>query len=788
MRSALIASLLLLFAGLALAHGQRPGHPHRVMAAPELLARVGPDNVRVLAEGRGGAVRPEDMLYALARAEKTGEKLVGTGTCLVILFEWTDHLADQLAHPSGAYADMMFSSGVTPTGSMHDYYQENSYGLFGVQGLIHGWTLSTSSYASIDPTNYVQVRDMIAAAIAQLDPVIDYSLYDNDGPDGIPDSGDDDGSVDALFFVHAGPGREQTGDVNDIWSHAWAFGNGLPTADGVDCYRYSVEPEMLSDGTLMTIGVFAHEYGHVLGLPDLYDTDYSSSGIGNWGLMSGGSWGRRLAEAVGSSPSHLCAWSKMQMGWLTPVNLAASTPGLVIPPVETNPVAYRIWRSGVIGDEYFLLENRRRLGFDEGLVRRQVDYGLAAPEGLALYRIDETQSGNANEAHRLVDVIEASPWFSGPDSWIEHLDGERDYMTVLNLSNFNRGDDGDLWPGSSAASVDSTQWVGPRDRDRFADDTIPNALDSNCDPTGIALENIALVGIDVSLDVLLGAKSLPVVGPDKTLSWNFEVDAAGWKFCNSFVHHDAAQSGSCTGTGGLWFGTTDPDYLCPPGYGNGWNDFTWQTVAVVDGATVTLRHHYNLEPSYDFGHVEVRCANDPDSPWVEVALLNGLSSCVTDTWVIPSSVITDCDLGGAAVIDIRLRLSSDGAWSAEDGNYCGIGWWVDEVTVTGNVTTDVDDLPGLNLTADLLPATPNPFNPSTSLRYHVPAESRSVTLDIYDQRGRIIRVLETSTDPGWQESVWDGRDQAAREVGVGVYFARLAVDGKVLIQKLAFLK
>ncbi len=788
MRSVLLMSLMLLIAGTVLAHGHRPGYPHQVMAAPELLERVGPEAARALANGNVGSIRPEDILYDISRAEKTGEKVAGTGTCLVILFEWTDHQADQIAHPSSDYADMMFSSGVTTTGSMNDFYQENSYGIYSVQGLVQTWTVSVDPYSDIDPTDYNQVRDMIAAAIGQLDPLIDYSLYDNDGPDGIPDSGDDDGNVDALFFVHAGPGREQTGDSSDIWSHAWAFSGGLSTNDGVDCYRYSVEPEMLSDGTLMTIGVFAHEYGHVLGLPDLYDTDYSSSGIGNWGLMSGGSWSRRSGDAVGSSPSHLSAWCKIQLGWLTPINIAATNLGLTIPPTETNAMVYRVWRDGAIGDEYFLLENRRQLGFDEGLVRRQIDYGLAAPEGLAIYRINEAQTTNSNETNRLVDVVEATPWFSAPDSWIEHLDGERDYATVLNLSNYNRGDDGDLWPGYSLASADSTQWVGPRDRNRFADDTIPNALDSNCDPTGIALENITMSGVDVMLDVVLGAKNIPVASPDKILSWQFETDDEGWKFCNGYVHHDAAQSGSCTGLGGLWFGTTNPAYTCPPGYGNGWNDFTWQTVAVVAGATVTLRHHYDLEPSYDYGHVEVRCANDPSSPWVEVALLNGTSSCVTDTWAIPPAVITDCNVGGAGVIDIRLRLSSDGAWSAEDGNYCGIGWWVDEVSVTGDVSTGVDDVPGYGLAAILQPPLPNPFNPSTELRYHVPAGAQVVSLVVYDQRGREIRALETTAEAGWQESFWDGRDDSGRLSSGGVYFAKLLIDGAIQIQKLALIK
>lgn len=787
MRMLTMLLLSLLLAGAAGAHGGDATGPCPVSAAPELLARVGPERARLLAGDLGSGVRPEDQLYELLGAAKTGEKVLGNGTCLVILLEWTDHPADRVAHPAADYDALLFSTGVWPTGSMNDFYLENSYGQFGVQGLVHGWNVDNGPYAAIDPTDYNQVRSLLADAVTHLDPLIDYSLYDNDGPDGVPDSGDDDGYVDSLFFVHAGPGREQTGDGNDIWSHAWAFNGGVPTADGVACYRYTVEPEMLSDGGLMTMGVFAHEYGHALGLPDLYDTDYSSSGIGNWGLMSGGSWGRRAGDPVGSSPSHLTAWCKKELGWLTPVNVAADLVGVSIPPAETSATAYRLWRGGAVGDEYFLVENRRRLGFDESLVRRQIDYGLPAPEGLVIYHVDESVGGNSNELHRLVDVVEASPWYDSPsDTWIEHLDGERDYATVINLSNPNRGDDGDLWPGYSLAAPDSTVWAGPRDRDRFADDTLPSALDYECQATGVRVSNIELSGVDVIADLRVGAPAAAAAAPDKALSWSFETGADGWKFCNSFVHWDETAAGSCSGDGGLWFGVDDPDYACGPGYGNNWEDFTWQTVALSTGSTVTLRHRYDLEPGYDYGIVEARCAGDALAPWYEVAALTGVGSCVTDTWVLPAALFIECAPGdGVALVDLRLRLSTDGAYSADDGNFCGDGWWVDEVAVTGEIITGVDEtLPALVLDSPK----PNPFNPSTTLRFRVPDSARDVTLTVVDQRGRLVRSLGTPRGDGWLESAWDGRDDRGRVLPGGVYFARLAVDGEVRVRKLALLK
>jgi len=758
---------------------------HAMPAAPELLQRLGPAAVARLA----GDGAPERELFAAAEAERAksgAAKVAGTGRCLVILMEWSDHSADAVNHPAGDYDAMMFSTGTYPTGSMNDYYLENSYGRFGIAGLVSGWHLSTHAYADYDPTNYSDVRQMVADAITQLDPLIDFSQFDDDGPDGIPASGDDDGYVDALFFVHAGPGREQTGDPGDIWSHAWAFSGGLPTADGVSIGRYSVEPEMLADGSLITIGVFCHEYGHVLGLPDLYDTDYSSSGIGEWGLMSGGSWSRRAGDPLGSSPAHMIGWSKIRLGWVVPTVVTADKPSVVIPPVETSPTVYRLFRHGATtGDEYFLLENRQPLGFDASLVRRQVDLGLPQPRGLLITHVDDTAVTNADERHRMVDVVEASPWFADDGTWFEHLDGPYSYADRARLDRWNRGDNGDVWPGFSQVNGDTTDWVAPRDRDRFADDTIPPAEDNDCDPTGIAVENIALSGDDVvaSLRINLPAK---VVATGKSLTWDFESGTDGWSFCRSRVHRDTSHPGSCGGSAGLWFGLDDTTFVCPPGYGNGWHDFTWTVVGVSSGASVTLRHRYELEQDYDFAYVEVRCAGDPDAPWHEVAALTGSSSCVTDTWLIPPAVVAECQNAyGYAALDLRLRLESDAGWSAQDGYYCGIGWWVDEVTVDGAYATAASALPPV---AVLEAPSPNPFNPVVTLAYTVPVEGADVRLEIFDQRGRLVRVLPTPPGAGRRTARWDGRDAAGRAVAGGVYFARLTVDGQVLVRKLALLK
>ena len=128
------------------------------------------------------------------------------------------------------------------------------------------------------------------------------------------------------------------------------------------------------------IGVIAHETGHFLGLPDLYDTDGNDpgNGIGSYGLMAN-SWGFDGSQHY---PPHMSAWSKMDLGWLNPtVITAAGTYNL--PEVEFNSSAYRI-DLGYPGNEYLLVVNRQPAGFD----------GAMPQGGLVIWHIDNTADFN----------------------------------------------------------------------------------------------------------------------------------------------------------------------------------------------------------------------------------------------------------------------------------------------------------------------------------------------------------------------------------------------------------
>ena len=172
----------------------------------------------------------------------------------------------------------------------------------------------------------------MAEAIALADADVDFNDFDNDG----------NGWVDNVAVMYAGNGPDNGGydgadpDVNSLWPHASSLGAAV-AVDGINAQTYYIAAELLnSTPRLRTIGVYAHEFGHKLGLPDLYDTDDEpddSAGIGHWCLMASGSWcSNNPGSENGESPSHMSAWCKSFMGWMTPTDLTGIQRGPIDAP------------------------------------------------------------------------------------------------------------------------------------------------------------------------------------------------------------------------------------------------------------------------------------------------------------------------------------------------------------------------------------------------------------------------------------------------------------------------
>jgi M6 family metalloprotease-like protein len=377
--------------------------------------------------------------------------------------------------PASDLQDELFD-GPWATGTMTDYYDEISYGDFSVDGTVADWVT-----VSHDDTYYegssgcnglssgcgAKTGEFLKELLDANDATMDFSQYDNDGPDGVPNSGDDDGYVDVVAFVHPEKGGEC--GTSNIWSHSWVYSawpasGGSPYETNDAAYGgghilvddYTIQAGRSCSGSMIQIGVFCHEFGHALGLPDLYDTDGSSSGIGDWCLMSSGSWGGDGSHP--EKPSHMSAWCKMMLGWLTPT-LVTSPQNVSLDQVETNSQAAKLWEDGYQGERYFLIENRQKTGFDQYLHN----------SGLLIWHVDsEVMSGNTNEAHKYVDL--------------EAADGNEsmDYGS-------NRGDAGDPFPGSYSKRT-------------FNGVTDPNSDDYYGEDTGVACENISDSGYTMSFD------------------------------------------------------------------------------------------------------------------------------------------------------------------------------------------------------------------------------------------------------------------------------------------------
>jgi len=240
------------------------------------------------------------------------------------------------------YMDLMFGPGE----SFRDFYLKQSNGRFLAKGDVSDWVTvpyNEASYGSnsiSDAAGYWPFVEDTASAwyaaqvtagktaaeiksyLAQFDKVDRYD-YNHDGIFNEPD-----GYIDHFQAIHAGEGEEAGGGAQGtdaIWSHRWYvnstdFGATGPVGNlaggtqigttGMWIGDYTTEPE---NGGL---GVFTHEFGHDLGLPDLYDTAGGDNGTGFWTLMSGGSWLNHGTDSIGTTPGYMGPWEKLQLGWL----------------------------------------------------------------------------------------------------------------------------------------------------------------------------------------------------------------------------------------------------------------------------------------------------------------------------------------------------------------------------------------------------------------------------------------------------------------------------------------
>ena len=308
-----------------------------------------------------------------------------------------------------------------------------------------------------------------------------WSAFDNDGPDGVPNSGDDDGEVDFVTFIQ--PVRDGACGGAGIWAHRYVIAGwnnsskyvtktprrdkqGQPIAGQfISVNNYTMQSQV-GGGTgcdasqIMPVGTVSHETGHAFGLPDLYDTDRASGteGIGEWGIMGSGNYSKAY------SPTGYDAWSLNELGWVV-IDTLGTTRTITTGPRQLSDTVFLAKMS--TATELMLIENRQAVESDtaalnpnqplptQGTCRSNCRKG----PGLLLWHIDLLKISQGRFSNRVN---------TGPIQGValEQADGLNNLRS--NSSTRNRGDEGDPYPGSTA----NTKWVlsgTPAARTNFGD-------------------------------------------------------------------------------------------------------------------------------------------------------------------------------------------------------------------------------------------------------------------------------------------------------------------------------
>jgi len=396
-------------------------------------------------------------------------------------------------YTSSDFNNLLFGTG---NYSMKDYYSEVSYGKFTVSagpgGVIEWYTAARDH--DYYGENDTQGLDMFPGTLVREAVIV----ADNNGFNFAPYDNDGDCYVDMVMIVHQGSGEESvSGLPADIWSHTWNLNDAYyywssnggeyttddacPQGGYIKVNVYTVQPEKLGSN-IMTVGVFAHEFGHVLGLPDLYDTDSSSEGIGRWSLMAGGGW--NYTTVYGDRPAHPDAWSKYYLGWVTPAEVSGTLINEYITQAVTAADVYRLGNGTPASGEYFLIENRQKTGFDAGL----------PGAGLLIWHID---GGWISSALNLNTVNDRECYPDGPSCNAHHYGValvQADNSYDMEKGN-NDGDEGDPYPGTGNNTL-------------FRDTSLPDSNFYNGTPSNVSITNISASSNTMTATLTFGSSDL----------------------------------------------------------------------------------------------------------------------------------------------------------------------------------------------------------------------------------------------------------------------------------------
>ena len=285
---------------------------------------------------------------------------------LVILVNFANQTFQE-EHTNALYNDIANKENYKTSpfkGSVYDYFRDQSYGQFLLNFDIAGPVTVSKDYdyygANDSNGNDLYAASMVIEALLLADSLVNYADYDWDG----------DGTVEQVYLVYAGKGEADGGAPETIWPHEyslsdafyWGDGSGPQFFDGTYIDTYACGCELDGLNKICGIGTMCHEFSHCLGYPDFYDIDYSGGqGMDQWDLMDQGAY-----NGGGYLPSGFTGYERWFAGWMEPIVLSQTTTVSNMEALHNGGDTYIIYNKGY-HNEYFLLENRQKTGWDAGL-------------------------------------------------------------------------------------------------------------------------------------------------------------------------------------------------------------------------------------------------------------------------------------------------------------------------------------------------------------------------------------------------------------------------------------
>jgi len=328
---------------------------------------------------------------------------------LVILIDFKDKtfaidnpqsFYDHLFNTEGlkSYVDSFTGEEVSCMGSVYDYFTQQSNGIFTPHFDVFG--PYTSSYRADQFTDR-NTASIFRTILNEADADVDFSRYD----------ANHDGKVDMVAFIVAGYSAAHGNNENYLWPHESVL--DAARKDGLLLDRYSSSTELYGQENnprsvhVDGIGTICHEFSHVLGLPDFYDTDNTGSGgashvPGTWDLMASGNY-----NDEGRTPAGYSLYERYALGWVQPQVITAEG-NYTLQPVNETPDGYILLTPQE--GEFFVIDNRQKTGWDTFL----------PGHGMMVTRVDSTNldvwstnSVNCSPAHNYLELIRAAGTITG---------------------------------------------------------------------------------------------------------------------------------------------------------------------------------------------------------------------------------------------------------------------------------------------------------------------------------------------------------------------------------------